>query len=183
MIWLRRIFTPMNIIGLLLLLAAGYAKQFVSLPPPAPKVPKMQLEEVQPQTLNIYFADPQTTGYAKEARSVPVEGTTAGKLAQGAVAAWLAGPKKGGALRVVPAESESPEVWLRGQHYIVNLPKSYTKLNYGLSGEHMLICSLTRTLLDKTGQDVSFLVGGQNMATLLGHIDLRRAFTKTDCAD
>lgn len=179
--FLRALFTPLNIIGLLLLLAAGYAKQYVSQPPPAPPVPKLQLEEVQPQQLTVYYSDKTVSSYRKETRSVAVEGTLPGKLAQAAVATWLAGPKDAQSLRVVPAGSASPEVWLRNQHYIVNLPASYSKFNYGLSGEQMILCSLTLTLLEKTGQDVTFLVGGQKVATLLGHLDLSRPYTRADC--
>ncbi len=181
--FLRIIFTPMNIIGLLLLLAASYAKQFVSQPPPQPPAPRLQLEEVQPQKMVIYFSDKDVTSYVKETRNVNVEGQTPGKLAQAATATWVKGPQQANALRVVPAGSVTPQVWLRGQHYIVNLPGSYAKLNYGLSGEHMIICSLTRTLLERSGQDVSFLVGGKNVPTLLGHLNISRAYTKADCPD
>ena len=52
----------------------------------------------------------------------------------------------------------------------------------GTSGERMLLCTVTRTLLELKGQDVTFLLGGKNVDTL-GHLDLREAFTGQDCAD
>lgn len=180
--WLRQIFTPINIIGALLLAAAVYAKQVVSEPPPTPQAPQLRLEEVRPQSLPVYYLSPQLD-YAKETRTVPVEGVTPGKIAQAQVAAWLKGPQVAGHLRVVPSGSDSPEVWLRGQHFVVNLPRSYAQLRYGAEGEHLLICTLTRTLLEKTGQDVSFLVGGEATSTLMGQIELRRPYTKADCPD
>ena len=76
----------------------------------------------------------------------------------------------------------SPKVYLRGQHYYVDLPEAYTKLRYGASGERMLLCTLTRTLIEQKGQDVTFLVAGQNVEAL-GRMDLTQPFTASDCAD
>ncbi|WP_045233632.1 GerMN domain-containing protein, partial [Deinococcus pimensis] len=67
-------------------------------------------------------------------------------------------------------------------HFFVDLPESYTRLNYGASGEQMIVCTITQTLLGVPGaRDVTFLVGGRNAETLLGHFDLSVPYTKDDC--
>ena len=83
---------------------------------------------------------------------------------------------------MVPAGTAAPRVYYRSAHYYVDFPEAYGKLRYGTSGERMLLCTVTRTLLELKGQDVTFLLGGKNVDTL-GHLDLREAFTGQDCAD
>ena len=179
---MRRLVTPINILGLLLIVLALFARNWVSAPLPTPVAPVLQLEAVQPQKVTLYFSNKQVDGFVTETRTLEVEGKAPGKLAQAQLAAWLRGPLKGQGLRVVPQGSAAPDVWVRGPHFYVNLPASYAQFNYGLSGERMIVCSLTRTLLESTGQDVLFLVGGQSAPTLLGHLDLTRPYAKTDCA-
>ena len=59
----------------------------------------------------------------------------------------------------------------------------YKAYNYGVSGERMLLCSLTRTLLEQRGKDVMFLLAGKNVGTLLGHADLHAPYAREDCSD
>ncbi len=179
---MKRLFTPINILGLLLLLSSLYLREWVSKPAPAPSPPELQLELMQPLNLTLYFSNTQVDDFVTEDRSVQVEGKSPGKIAQATLSAWARGPLKGKGLRAVPQGSAVPDVWVRGPHYYVNLPTSYTQFNFGVSGERMVICSLTRSLLEKTGKDVLFLVGAQSSPTLLGHMDLRRPYTKADCA-
>jgi len=179
----RRLITPFNLVGLLVLVASLYVREWVSRPPTSPTPPPLQLELVQPLPVTLYFSNDKVDGFVKENRTVPVEGKSPGKVAQAALVAWARGPLKGKGLRDVPQGSAVPDVWVRGVHFYVNLPTSYTQFNYGVSGERMVICSLTRTLLEQSGKDVMFLVGAQSSPTLLGHMDLTRPYTKADCAD
>jgi hypothetical protein len=180
---MRRLITPINILGLLLLALSLGVRELVSRPPAPPSLPTLQLEAVQPQAVTLYFSNAQVDGYVKEERTIQVEGKSPGKVAQAQVGAWVRGPQAGKGLRVVPSGSPAPDVWVRGPHFVVNLPQAYTKLSYGLGGERMIVCTLTRTLLDKSGKDVLFLVGGASTQTLLGHLDLRRPWEKADCAE
>lgn len=180
---MKRLFTPINLLGLLLLIGSLVLRNSVSQPPSSPKPPELQLEVVQPITVTLYFSNDKVDSFVAEDRSVDVEGKSPGKVAQAELVAWARGPLKGKGLRVIPQGSAVPDVWVRGPHFYVNLPASYGQFNYGVSGERMILCSLTRTLLDKTGKDVLFLVGGQSAATLLGHMDLMRPYVKTDCQD
>lgn len=180
---MRRLITPINILGLLLLALTIGVREWVSRPLLSPGLPALQLEAVQPQDVTLYFSNLQVDGYVKESRTLQVEGKSPGKVAQAQADAWVRGPLAGKGLRVVPQGSPAPDIWVRGPHFVVNLPQNYAKLSYGLGGERMIICTLTRTLLEKSGKDVLFLVGGASTPTLLGHLDLRRAWNKVDCAE
>lgn len=180
---LRKLFSLFNVVTLLLLLASAYAYQVVQRPQATPELPKLQLAALHPVKVNVYFSDPQVQTIKAVATSVQVSEEDAGTMAQAVTDRWAKGPGSApGVLPVVPRGTASPRVYVRGLHYIVDLPTSYTRLNYGSSGERMLLCTLTRTLLDKRGQDVTFLVNGQVQDTL-GHLDLTDAFTRQDCQD
>ncbi|WP_420596526.1 GerMN domain-containing protein [Deinococcus sp.] len=180
---MSRVLTPINILGLLLLALAIGLRSWVANPPPPPSPPALQLEAVQPLDVTLSFPNTQADGFVTETRTLQVEGKSPGKVAQAAAAAWARGPLSGRGLRAVPQNSDAPEVWVRGPHYVVSLPRSYAQLNLGVSGERMVICSLARTLLAASGQDVLFTFGGAATPTLLGHLDLRRPFTQADCAE
>lgn len=179
---MRRLFSLFNVVSLALLAAAAYAYQEVQRPPQTPAPPKLQLEEKRDVKVKVYFTDAQVQTLKPETRTVQVTQENPTTLAQAALNAWAAGPQTSGALPLVPDGTAAPKVWVRGGHYYVNLPGSYQNLRYGTSGERMLLCTLTRTLLETRGQDVTFLVDGQNVDTL-GHLDVREPYTRQDCAD
>ncbi len=178
---IKRVLSPFNVIALLLLLLAWATWTWVGRPPATPQVPTVaQGQAGAAQRLTLYFSDAQVEGYRTEERAVPVARATPQATAQAALGALVAGPKQGG-LRALPA-GETPQVWLSGEHALINLPAAYTRLNYGTSGEQMLLCSMVNTLIDAgSARDVSFLVAGKSADTLLGHLDLRPAYTKDDC--
>jgi len=179
----KRVFTPFNVMTLILLAASAFAYYQVQLPPPEATVPDYgNRAEVQEAKLRLYFSDSQVQQYATEERALSVRSVTPGALGQAAVDALADGPT-GSGLAVLPKSGDKPRVWARGEHYVVDLPASYAKLNYGASGERMVLCSITNTLLGvKDMKDVTFLVAGRNTESLLGHMDLRSPFTREDCA-
>ncbi|WP_216318041.1 GerMN domain-containing protein [Deinococcus aestuarii] len=179
---MRRLFSLFNVVSVALLGAAAYAYQEVQRPPETPRAPALELAEKRGVQVKVYFTDPQVQTFKPETRTVQVLQENPGAVAQAAVNAWANGPTASGALAVVPKGTPAPRVWLRGGHYYVNLPAAYQGLKYGTSGERMLLCTLARTLLETRGQDVTFLVNGQNADTL-GHLDLREPYTRQDCAD
>lgn len=179
----RRLFSLFNVLALLLLLAATFVLHVVQRPPALPELPKLELTAVHPVKLKVYYTDSQVQSVKGIDRTVNVAEETAGALAQAATNAWAQGPGDADdVLPVVPAGTPAPRIYVRGVHYYVDLPPAYGKLNYGTSGERVLLCSLTRTLLEKRGQDVTFMLDGKNIETL-GHLDLRDAFTRNDCLD
>lgn len=179
---MRRVLTPFNILSLIVLAVLAFAYNRVQQPPPTAQVPRYDAPSAENKVdVTLYFSDAQVQGFRSEQRTLEVARDTPQSVAQAAVAALVAGPREGG-LRALPQGGEVPQVWLRGEHAFVNLPASYTKLNYGTSGENMLICTVVNTLLGLPGtRDVTFLVAGKNADTLLGHLDLRDPYTKEDC--
>ena len=133
-------------------------------------------------SVKVYFTDPQVQRVLPETRTIQVTQRNPAAVAQASLAVWAAGPAQSGHLGAVPRGTAAPKVYLRGTHYFVDLPAAYGNLRYGTSGERMLLCTITRTLLETRGQDVTFVLNGQPVETL-GHMDLREPFTRQDCAD
>ena len=179
---LRRMLSLFNVLSLLALGAAAYAYQVVQRPAPLPTLPRLELLERHGVKLKVYYSDRQVKTMKAVTRTAQVVEENPTSLAQAALNVWAQGPQQGEALAVVPAGTDPPRVYVRGKHYYVDLLPAYGKLNYGSSGERMLLCTMTRTLLERGGDDVTFLLSGKAVDTL-GHIDLRRAFTRADCAD
>ncbi|ANE44888.1 GerMN domain-containing protein [Deinococcus puniceus] len=179
---MKRLFSLFNVVTLLLLAAAYTAYQTVQKPPPKPDAPKLQLAQQRDVKVKVYYSDAQVQDMKAETRTVQVTQENPGALAQAALNVWAGGPSTAGNLAVVPKGTAAPRVYIRGAHYFVDLPSAYQNLKYGSSGERILLCTLTRTLLETRGEDVTFLVNGQDVDTL-GHLDLREAFTRQDCAD
>lgn len=181
---MRQLLTPFNLLSLLLLAAAAYAYESARTPPPPPPVPQYaDQDEGESTNVTLYFAGKDVQSYVRERRAVTIARQDAQQTAQAMVAALVDGPRSGG-LRLVPSGSDVPNVWVRGAHVIVDLPPSYAKLRYGVSGERALLCGFTRTLLGVRGaRDVTFLVNGKNVDTLLGFLDVRGSFTSEDCPD
>jgi len=181
----RPLFSVFNVLALVLLGLSALSLRMVQQPPATPKAPRLELAQLESRKVTLYFSDAQVRGYVRSSRDVQVTQGTPLALAQAAVNAWAGGPgdKPGSAVAVLPKGSAAPTVWMRGDHFVVDLPQAYTNLNYGVSGERMLLCTLTRTLLEQRGKDVMFLVGGRNADTLLGHADLHAPYAREDCSD
>lgn len=181
----RPLFSLFNVLALILLGLSALAYRVVQQPPAAPRAPYLALAAQQRFGVTLYFSDSQVRGYVKQVRQVLVSQDNPVVLAQASMRGWVTGPVKSSdnAVGVVPRDAAVPTVLLRGEHFVVDLPASYAAFNYGVAGEHMLLCSLTRTLLEQRGKDVMFLVGGRNADTLLGHSDLHAPYAREDCSD
>lgn len=184
----RPLFSVFNVLALVLLGLSAFFYRLVQQPPATPRAPLLAQTGQQNVKVTLYFSDAQVRGYVRQTREVVARQAGAVALAQAALNGWAAGPSvpEGAAqksLAAVPRGSAVPTVMLRGEHFVVNLPASYAQLNYGVSGERMLLCSLTRTLLEQRGKDVMFLLAGKNADTLLGHADLHAPYAREDCSD
>ncbi|WP_367114379.1 GerMN domain-containing protein [Deinococcus sp.] len=179
---MARVFSLFNVVAAGLLVTSVLALQAVQRPPVAPTPPKLELTERTPLKVKVYFTDSKVQLLKPEMRTVMVAKTNARAVAQAALNVWADGPYDRNLLAAVPAKTAPPKVYLRGQHFFVDLPAAYVNLRYGTSGERMLLCTLTRTLLEERGEDVTFLVAGENVESL-GHLDLREPYTRRDCAD
>lgn len=179
---MRKLFSLFNVVALALLAAAYLALGAVQKPPPTPELPQLELVERTPMQVKVYFTDNKVETLKAETRTIQIIQKNPGAVAQASLEVWAGGPNDKALLGAVPAGTPVPKVYVRGQHYFVDLPAAYGKLRYGTSGERMLLCTITRTLLETRGQDVTFLLNSQNADTL-GHLDLREPFTRQDCAD
>lgn len=178
---LQRFLSLFNVLSLLLMIGAYILLQQVQRPPPIPELPQLELAKKHKIKMKIYYSDSEVQNPKLVERDVDVTEEDAVSLAQAALKAWAAGPPAtDGIMPVVPVGTAAPQVFLRAPHFFVNLPAEYANLKYGTSGERMLICSITRTLLEQRGETVTFLVSGKNVDTL-NHLDLRKAFTRKDC--
>ncbi|MDV6375198.1 GerMN domain-containing protein [Deinococcus sp. ZS9-10] len=179
---MRRLFSLFNVICAALLVAAVLAYQTVQKPPTPPEAPRLQLAERATMKVQVYFTNPQVRAMKPETRTIQVTQSNPRAVAQATLNVWADGPNSSANLAVVPAGTVAPKVYLRGTHYYVDLPAAYANLRYGASGERMLLCTLTRTLLDKRGDDVTFVLDGQPVDTL-GQINMRDPFMRQDCTD
>lgn len=181
---MKHLFSFFNVISAALLLLAFWAVGWVNRPPPTPEVPNYVLSERVPVEVPVYYPAKSGGKLTSEPRNVPVvQGDQNPQgIAEAAITVWSQGPKNTALGAAVPAVLPVPKVWLRGDNYFVDLPKEYRTLNSSVSGEYLMLCSLTRTLLEKQGLDVTFLVTGKNVTTL-GAVDLRQPLTRQDCKD
>lgn len=179
---MKHLFSLFNVVSAGLLFVAVMAWQAVQRPPVTPDAPTLQLAQRTAVPVKVYFTDAQVQRLVPESRTVQITQRNPAAVAQAALGVWAAGPSQAGHLGAVPKGTPPPKVYVRGLHYFVDLPASYAQLRYGTSGTRMLLCTITRTLLDTRGQDVSFVLNGQVVETL-GQIDLREPFTRQDCAD
>lgn len=181
---MRNLFSVFNVLAAALLAVALAALAWVNRPPPRPEVPSYVLSERLSVEVPVYYLAKDGQHLMSEPRNVPV--VQGDQNVQGVAAAaltvWNQGPAGDSALPVVPAGLPAPSVWVRGDNYIVSLPKEYAELHPSASAEYLMLCSLTRTLLEKQGLDVTFLVAGENKPAL-GAIDLRQPLTAQDCKD
>ncbi|GEM48310.1 GerMN domain-containing protein [Deinococcus cellulosilyticus] len=180
---MNKVLTPVNIICLLLLAAAGIFYYVVTLPP---KVPAYELNNgpaTVTKSVRLYFNDAALEKYRTEERDLELSVDNETTLANMAIKALMDGPKAEGSVSSLPRTEDAPSVFTREGHYYVNLPASWQKLNYGSTAELLLICTITRTLLDlnPNNLDVAFMVEGKTVESLAGHVDLRNAFNRESC--
>lgn len=179
---MKRLFSLFNVVSAALLVGAVLASRAVRQTPPAPDAPTLQLAERKAVPLKVYFPDTQLQRMVAESRTVQISQRNPAAVAQAALNVWAEGPRQSGHLAVVSKGTPAPKVYVRAQHYFVDLPAPYGNLRYGTSGERMLLCTITRTLLESRGQNVTFILNGKSVETL-GHMDLREPFTRQDCTD
>lgn len=181
---MKNLFSFFNVLAAALLAAAVLAVGWVNRPPPTPEAPNYVLSERLPVEVPVYYLDAGGQKLVSEKRNVPVvQGDqNAQGTAEAALTVWSQGPATEGLKAAVPSETPVPRVWLRGDNYFVSLPAEYRTLGYSVSGEYLMLCSITRTLLENQGLDVTFLVEGKNEATI-GQVDLRQPLTRQDCKD
>lgn len=129
-------------------------------------------DEPQETTVEVtlYFADDQAMQLVKEKRKVtkgdePLEEVVIREL--------IKGPAQPGHNRTVPEETKLLSVSVVDGVAYVNFSKEFKTKHWGGStGETMTLMSVTRTLCELEGiEKVQFLLEGDKMDTLAGHVD------------
>ena len=179
---MKPLLSPFNVISLLIL-SLGYGTFWlVTRPQPLPDISGLNDGGKRVSVkVQLFYSDSQTTGFKPEDRQLEVREVEKGNLPQLTLDALLEGSRNQG-LALVPRNAEHPTVFPKAGHLFVDLPKSWTKLGYSSSGEMVLLCGITRTLLSLSGyKDVTFMVGGKAADTLLGSADLTSVYDTQSC--
>ena len=179
-----KLFSFFNVLAAALVVAMLGVLGWVNRPPAAPKAPAYVLSERSPVEVQVYYLSAGGEKLVSEKRNVPVvQGDQNPQgVAEAALNVWNQGPTAPELKAAVPGDLPVPRVWLRGDNYFVSLPGEYRKLDYSVSGEYLMLCSITRTLLENRGLDVTFLVDNKDVTTI-GHMDLRQPLSRQDCKD
>lgn len=174
---MKRVLTPVNVLGLLVLLLGSWALWAVqsdngskSLNLPS------DLDNQGPRTIRLHFAKDTEDGLVVEERTIQV---AEGEYTLGRVLEELVrGPQIPGAAPLVPAGTPAPTVFLRESTALVDLPAAYGRLGYGTAGETALIYGMANTLLEfKEVEQVRFLLEGKEVESL-GHLSLLDPFRR-----
>lgn len=115
-------------------------------------------------TVQLYFPKADGASFVLEQRQVTLSATQTPY--QAALDQLAAGPRQSG-VAVIPAGTPAPRVFVASGTAYVDLPQVYTHLNYGLSGDTLLIYSIANTLLATGGvNEVRFMIGGRPTVNL-----------------
>lgn len=172
---MKRLVTPFNVLALLILLAAVWANTAVQRPREAIVAPQLSTANLSAVKATLFFASEQG-GLGSEERELNVASGERPVVAQGALEAWAAGPQSPELLRL---GSGSLGLFLRENHYFVNLGPQSMPADLGPAGEMNELCAIARTLLALGGSDVTFLMNGSVAG--LRYVALDEPIRAADC--
>lgn len=160
-------------VGFLLMttLAVGCSKASESKPGQAQDKPPISSQPAESKvTVTLYFSDDQAMYLVPEQREVTKRGET---LEEVIIAELINGPVEAGLGRTIPKEAKLLSVSVVDNVAYVNFSKEFRTKHWGGStGETHTIYSVVNSLTQLDGIDkVQFLLEGDNMDTLAGHIE------------
>lgn len=128
-------------------------------------VPTEEMVEV-----NLYFSDSQAMYLVAEKRKIP----QAPSLARQAVVELIKGPESSELYPTIPGGTQVNEVYIFDDIAYIDLSKEiFENHPGGSSGELMTVYSIVNTLTEiPTIKGVQILVEGNEMKSLVGHIDI-----------
>ncbi|MEW8958402.1 GerMN domain-containing protein [Neomoorella humiferrea] len=156
----------------------------VQLPPPETASPQAGAGEIKEGTkttkIVLYFSDPTGNYLVAEERSIPlVEG-----IARAAIEELIKGPKPGSQLLpTIPKGTVLKDINIRSDGLCrVDFSKELVKNHSGGSlGESLTVYSIVNTLTQfPTVKEVQFLVDGQYVKTIAGHVDVSTAISRNE---
>ena len=142
--------------------------------PPQPKSDKKdETEHMKKMKVKVYYPDESGLRLVGVNREVEVNDSDESKY-KAAVEAVMTPPKEKNLAKVAPNNSSLIDVKVKDGTAMVNLSKNI-KVGFvgGSTGEELLIGSVVNTLTEfKEVNSVKFLIDGQEVETLSGHMDL-----------
>ena len=135
-----------------------------------------EIKEVQPVPteemveVNLYFSDSQAMYLVPEKRKI----SQIPSLARQAVIELVKGPESSGLYPAIPQGTQVNEVYIADDIVYIDLSEEIFKNHPGgSSGELMTVYSIVNTLTEIPPiKGVKILVGGNEMNSLVGHIDI-----------
>jgi spore germination protein GerM len=160
--------------------AAGWllARRSVDLPRTGVTVAGYEGPAVQKRQVYLYFGD--SSGQYLSAEQRVVEGSADSTfMARGLVESLIRGPLQGGT-RTLPQDSNLRSLFVasEGVAYVDFKADAFDHHPGGIETEMLTIYSIVNTLVLNLEEirSVKLLIGGQEAATLAGHVDLSRPF-------
>lgn len=155
-------------------------KQVQDLPPEPVQSTAVPSNPVSKIKVDLYFADATGNNLVKESREIPkVEG-----IARATIEELIMGPAQGSGLSsTIPKGTSLEDINIKADGTcIVNFSPEF-KANHakGATNEALTVYSVVNTLTQfPSVHQVKFLVDGQEVETLAGHMDISTAMTRDD---
>ncbi len=183
-LFFRWLFSPWNII-LVLLLVGTLAVRYLQTRPTALAIdPKLLQPEDRSRSrlqLELYFVTPDGKSFAVEKRDAGLELDDLETRATTAMRNYIEGPKVDGALSLAK-NLPMPTVFANKDTVFIDLQAAWQKIQLGTQGELLLLCGITNTMLNLDGvQKIKFLLAGQPVESVGGHIPTSKPFTQKEC--
>jgi spore germination protein GerM len=177
-----RSFVLVSLFGLAMLVAvaAGWllAKRSLDLPQIGMPSGEREASATQKRAVHLYFADSNGRFLTAEQRVVD-EPSDPAAAARGLIEALIQGPQQPGT-RTLPRDAALRSLFVTGDGvaYVDFKAGSFDHHPGGIETELISIYSIVNTLVLNLDQirNVKFLVGGQEAATLAGHVDVSHPF-------
>ena len=133
--------------------------------------PNQLIEEME---ISIYFATDEAMYLTSEKRVIKSE-----NLYQNAIKELMTGPNNPANSRTIPDEVELKDIKIVNGEARVNFNRALIDNHWGGStGERMTVYSVVNTLTQfEEIEEVTFLVEGEEIKTLVGHMDLTKPLT------
>lgn len=138
--------------------------------------PEKEAPAAVSREVTLYFSDNQALYLLPEERTLTLQGKP---LAEAVVQALIEGPRLPGRTRTIPEGTKLLSLSLSDDTAIVNFSRELRTNHWGGSaGEMMTVYSVVNSLARIKGiSRVQFLIEGQKIETLTGHLDLTAPVT------
>jgi hypothetical protein len=183
-LFFRWLFSPWNIILVLVLLGVLGVRYLQTRPTALAIDPKLLQPEDRTRSrlqLELYFVTPDGKSFAVEKRDAGLELDDLGTRASVTMRNYLAGPTLEGAISLIK-NLPAPTIFADKNTVYVDVKVAWQAVQLGTQGELLLYCGITNSMLKLEGvQNVKFLLAGQPVPSIGGHIPTDKAFTAKEC--